>query len=303
MEMAEKIEAIENGKGIQFLLNAAFEIFNNPLYVIDIDYNMLSFVGGPVDDPVWNEIVTTGTYSMETLEMLAKENFIEDVTNAERSIICKSDKLKYSRISDRFYNRDNIPAGMVTMYESNVPLGTEHIAAFEKLADKITKEIRNHEYFISLAITFYEEKINMLLDGIINDPLIYNSKVQVLYNGFEDYLYIAVIGLEKNNIQDDVHQSRLKYFQSMLKTRYPSFKYSVYKDHIVMLMSSKNRDFYGLPLFTSNTEFFGENGLSLGISGSFENMYELRQYYDNAASALEKGRTPGNGRIFIYNDT
>ena len=302
MDKVERIKALENGKGIQYLLDSAYKIFNNPIYVIDVNYNLLAFTDVPVNDPIWKELVSTGTYSMESLELLANEGIIEDVANARRSVILKSDKIKYTRISDHFCNRDNISVGLVVMYECNMPFDAECVTAFEALTEQITNEIHDHDYFITLAMTFYDDKINKLLDRTIKDPIINNPHVQILYDDFNDYIYVAVVSVERKNILENVHRNRLAYFKSFLKTKYQSFKFSVYSDFIVMLMSSKYKAFNGTPFFAANAALFKQNGLFLGVSGSFENMYELRKYYDQAVATLENGLAGKSGqRYFLYN--
>ena len=302
MDKTEQIKALENGKGIQYLLNSANVIFNNPINMIDINYNLLAFTGAAVDDRNWDELTTTGTYSLKTLELLANEGLLEDITNAEKTVILKSDKLKSSKVAGHITNNNNINVGLIMMSECSTSFDEESMAAFEALTDKITCEIKDYAYFTILAMTYHEDKINLLLDKAIKNPLLYNPQAQVLYDGFEDYLYVAVVNAERNDILEHVHHSRLEYFQSMLKTKYKTFKYSVYKDYIVMLMSSKHKVFYGAPFFTSHAGLFEQNGLSMGISSSFENIYELRKYYDQAVAALTNGLANKKGqRIFLYN--
>ena len=303
MGKVEQVKALENGKGIQYLLNSAYKIFDNPIFMIDSNYNMIAVTDVPVDDPNWNELVTTGTFSQKTMELLANEGLIEDISNAEKTVIMRNNKLKYAKMSGHVFNRDNIRVGLVMMSESNIPFDAESIAAFEALADKTTCEIRDYDYFTMLAMTFHEDKINLLLDGAVKNPLLYNPQAQILYDDFEDYLYVAVVSLERKNILENVHQNRLEYFKSMLKTRYKSFKYSVYADYIVMLMSSKHKNFYGAPFFAAHAGLFEQNGLFMGVSGSFENIYELRVYYDQAVAALTNGLAgKEDKRIFLFND-
>ena len=301
MSKLEQVKSLENGKGIQYLLNSAYKIFNNPIFMIDSNYNMISVTDIPVDDPNWNELATTGTFSQKTIYLLTNEGLMEDIANSEKTVILRSEKLKYAKISGHIFNRDNIRVGLVMMSECNEPFDEESVSAFEALEDKITFEIRDYDYFTMLAMTFHEDKINLLLDGAVNDPLLYNPQAQILYDGFDDYLYAAVVSAERNNILENVHRNRLEYLKSMLKARYKSYKFSVYSDYIFMLMSSKFNSFYGTQFLNANSGFFEQNGISMGISGSFENIYELRRYYDQAVAALTDGLgRKDSRRIFLY---
>ena len=299
MDMAEKVRAIENGNGIQFLLNSAYMILNNPIYVIDINYNLLAYTKVSIDDPNWNELISTGSFSLKTLEILANEGLIESITNVDTTVILRNEKLKHAKMAGHFVNRDNIKVGIAMMTEYNAPFDVENTAAFEMLTEKITDEIRNYDYFTMLAMTFHEDKINQLLDGAVKNPLLYNPQAQVLYDNFDDYLYVAVVSVEQYDILDNVHRNRLEYFKSMLKTMFPFFKYSVYSDYIVILMSSKNKIYGGTPFFNIEAELFERNGFFVGISDSFENIYELRTYYDQAVAELSNGMRNKDGRRFF----
>ena len=299
MDKVDRVRAVENGNGIQFLLNSVYAILNNPIYVIDINYYLLAYTNVPIDDPNWNELITTGSFSKKTLEILANEGLIESITNVDKTVILRNEKLKYAKMAGHFFNRDNINVGIAMMTESNVPFDTENAAAFETLAEKITDEIRTYDYFTMLGMTLHEDKINQLLDGAVKNPILYNPQAQVLYNDFDDYLYVAVVSVERHDILGNVHQNRLEYLKSMLKSIFPFFKYSVYSDFIVILMSSKNKNYGVTPFFNIEADLFEQNGFFVGISDSFENIYELRIYYDQAVAALSNGmRNKGGRRVF-----
>jgi hypothetical protein len=300
MNKIEQIKALENGKGIQYLLNSAQKIFNNPIFMIDSNYNLISVTDVPVDDPNWNELVTTGSFSSKTLELLANEGYIENISNTEKIVILRSSKLKYAKIAGHIFNHDNIRVGLVMMSELNMPFDEQSVAAFEALEDKITYEIRDYDYFTILAMSYHEDKINLLLDGSVKNPLFYNTQAQILYDNFEDYLYVGVVSAVRNNIQEKVYRNRLEYFKSLLKNKYKSFKFSIYNDYIVMLMSSKLKNSYGAPFIYNYADLFEQNSLFMGISECFENIYELRQYYNQAVAALQTGLNSKNGqRIFF----
>ena len=301
MSITDQIKALETGKGIQFLLDSAYKIMNNPIFMFDADYNMIAFTDVPVDDPIWNEFATTGTLCPETFEFLAREGMTEEVVNADKVAVIRRERLNYDRMTGHIINRDSIPVGLVTMLELNVVFDDEIISAFDALVDMINRDIRNNDYFTMLAMTYHEDKINLLLDEAADRPVLFNPQAQILYSSFDEYLYVAVVSAERNDILEYVHKNRLLFFKSMLKTKYQSFKYSVYSDYIVILMSSTKRHFIGEPFLTAYTDLFVQNGLYMGVSESFENMYELRKYYDQAVSALTSGLSVGDDRrIFLH---
>ena len=299
MSKLEQIKALENGKGIQYLLDAAYKIFQNPIAMFDTNYDLKVYADVASDDPLWNELISTGTFSMKTQEFFAQECFTEDVANANKLVILKSSKLKHDRILGYIFNRDNIKVGMIVMVGLDTLLDAEDKAAFEELADKITSEIHDDDYFTAYGRAYHEGIIIKLLDRVIKDPLIYNPHVQIFLEGFEDYFYVAVVDI----IQNNSHQNSLAYFKNLLESKYRSFKYAIYSDYIVMVMSSKHRDFYEEHFFDKDNNPFKQNNLFVGISDSFENPYELREYYDKAVTVLKNGIEKNNDRrVFLYNN-
>ena len=300
MNVLEQVNALENGKGIQYLLDSACKIFNSPVYVIDAFYNLIAFSGVLADEPFWNELIKTGTFGMNALVLMANENLVRDVSYSDKIVRLKNDEWKSGLISGHIFNRDNIWVGETTMSE-NIPFDTERIAAFEVLIGKISSEIRDYEYFTKQPTIFFENTINRLLDKTVKNTLVNNPQAEIMHYGLENYLYVAVVSVARNNILENVHRSRLAYFQSLLKTKYKSFRYAAYMDHIVMLMSSKLKNFYEEPLLGQDYSLFELNDLFVGISNSFENIYELRDYYDQALTALKDGMKSNSGqRVFLY---
>jgi hypothetical protein len=301
MNKFAQIKALKNGKGIQYLLDAAYKIFHNPIVIHDTNYQLMTYTGAmSLDDPIWSELISTGTISTKTQEFYAKERFTENVANANKFVILKSGELKYDRISGYIFNKDNIKVAVITMVWVDSPFATKDAAAFEELADKITREIHDNEYFIAYGKAYHEALIIKLLDQVINNPIIFTPQVQIFLDGFEDYLYVAVVAI----MQNDNHQNRLIYLKNLLENEYRSFKYAIYSDYIVMIMSSKYKDFYEEQFFDQDNNLFKQHGMVAGISDSFENPYELRKYYNEAVVALKNGIDQNNGqRFFIYNNT
>ena len=301
MNTQDRISVLENGKGIQYILDTANIIFNSPVYMIDAFYNLIAFSGVPDDEPFWNVLIKTGTFDAYAKELMASENVVRDVSYSKKIVRLKCDEWKHNLITGHIYNGDNIWVGETTMYE-NIPFDAERMAAFELLLDKISGEIRDYEYFIKQPVIFFENTITRLLDKTVGSTPVNNPQAQIMYYGLESHLNVAVVDAVRDNVMENVRRSRLAYFRSLLKNKYRFFQYAIYSDQIVALMSSKHNNFDWFSFFAADAGFFEENGLYIGISDSFSDIYETRRFYDQAAVALTKGITNQNsGRVFLHN--
>ena len=299
MNKLKQVDNLENGNGIQYLLDAANKIFHNPIVMFDTNYSLIAYTDVVVDDPLWNELISTGTFSIKTQEFFAREFFTEEVANADKYVILRSDELKYDRISGYIFNRDNIKVASIVMVICDNLFEEDELAAFDKLADKIISEIQDDEYFTAFGRAYHGEIITKLLDRVIRDPLIHTGQVQILYDGFDDYLYVAVVDLTHNNLQ----QNSIEYFRDLLESMYRLFKFAIYSGYVVMIMSSKSKLFHKEFFFEKHNNPFEQNNLYVGISSNFESLYELREYYDQAVSVLIKGiESNCDQRIFSYDN-
>jgi len=292
MNKPQQIKSLTNGNGIKYLIDAAREIFHNPILIYNTSYNLLAHTDDTIDDPIWEEMTSTGTYGLKTKKFFAKEYVTENLANTDKCTILKDSQtqyygiqLKYDRMAAYVFNKENIKVAVVIMYEHDIPFDKESQEAFELFAAKITSEIRDDEHFLSYGRAYHADMINKLLDGVITDWSIYTSQMQVMYDGFEDYLYVAVVDATQN----DTQQNKLEFIKNLLVGKHPSYKYAIYSNYIVMIMSSNYKDFRKELFFDKRHDFFTQNNLFVGVSGSFENIYELRKYYNVAVDALKSG--------------
>jgi len=304
MDKLKQIKSLESGKGIQYLVDAAREIFHNPILIHDTNYCLLAHSGDTIDDPIWNEMTLAGEYSLKTKQFFAQThiNTIENLANTDKSVILKNSQtqyygiqLKYDRMAGYAYNREDIKVAVIVMYENEAPFDAESQTAFELFTEKITNEIRDNEGFIKRGRAFHAEMITKLLDGVIRDFLLFTPQIQVMYDGFDDYLYVAVVDATQSNIK----QNKLEHFNNLLASKHPSYKYAIYSDYIVVVMSSAYKEFRKEMLFDKRLDLFTQNNLFAGVSGCFENLHELRKHYNVAVSALKKGiEKNGDQRVF-----
>ena len=297
MSKLELIKNLETGKGVQYLLDTAYETFCNPIVMFDTNYALKAYTDVVTDDPLWNTLISTGTFSMTDQEFFSGERFTEDVANADKLVVMKSEKLKYDRILGNIFNKEHIKVANIVMVECTAPFTADIQAAFEALADKISSEIHNDDYYTAYGRTYHDSIINMILNHEITDTILYTSHIQILYDGFEDYLYLAVVDVMRNNTD----HGRLAAIRDLLISKFPSFKFAVYSGYLLIIMSSKYYRFPMEEILGEHDNLFARNDMFAGVSGSFENLYELRKYYDETLAALKDGIAANDKqRIFLF---
>ena len=296
----EQIMALKNGNGIQYLLNAAYKILGNPLLMHDMDYKFMSCTENIViDDPLWNELMTSGRYSSETIEFFKNEGFIDAVANTQTGTLLTSHKLKYNRLFGKIYNANNITVAHVCMIAFNMPLEDDYLAIWEAFCKILSKEVGKSEFYQTYGQTYQSSLLTKLIAGSIEDKRLYSGHVANIYQGLKEYLHLVVVDIRQCDPEDSVR----KYFLDTLKRRKRAFIYTIYSKYIVLIMSSDNKNLNLKNSFNSMKTIFEQNDIYMGISSCFGNLFKLQKYYTGAVDALTYGlENYSNLRIFLYDE-
>jgi hypothetical protein len=289
---------LEKGHAPRQLLNEAYKALGNPLVLFDMRYRLLACTENIItDDPLWNELVGTGTFSSETIAFFKEECFQDTVAGAETIALLKSDRLPYDRLYGRIRNRDGSTVCDLVMVACRRPLEERDPAAFEAFCAKLSKEIGSSDYYRQYGILYHEALIRELLDGGAGDKVTYSDHIANLYEGMETNLFVGVA--DTGGCADQ--NGGLDALRNMLKEMEPGLKYAVYGNRIVILTSAEDTGPNVERTLGTLGGFFERNDICAGISSRFENMFALRKYYDEAVRALEHGLRNGRRqRIFPY---
>jgi len=297
MSKSEQMKNLKTGNGIQYLLDEGYRILGNPISVFDADYKLIAYTDVSADDYYWNEHISTGTYSITSQMFFMNECFTDIVANAEKLALMQSDQLNYAKILGHIYNGDGIKVANVMMLESKGALEQDKIAAFEILADLITNEIRDDEFYIAYGEAYQDAWIKRLIGNDIEEKALYSPHVQILYNDFKTNLYLAVVDIAQSEAQNKGQ----KYFVDLFRRERKDFKYAIYGGYIVIIMSTDYKTFNVKRELNGLMEYFEQQNMFVGISSCFSNLFELHKYYAEAVKALKSMKPkPGKRHVFVY---
>lgn len=296
MNKTEQIKSLKNGNGIQYLLDEGYRILKNPINTFDTDYNLIAYTDVFLDDRFWIELTTTGTFSLESQMFFMNECFTDDVANAEKLALMKSDKLKYDRILGHIFNGKGVKVANVLMIESNEAFDPDTVAAFDILADLLTNEISKDEFYIAYGEKWQNTMINKLINRELEEKKLYSPHLQSLYFGLKANLYLAVVDIAKSSLV----QNEPKYFMDILRQKRSDFKYAIYGDYIVMIISTDYRAFNIKRELSGLVEYLEQENLYTGVSSCFDNLFELNKYYNEAVEALKGLKHKGSTFVVKY---
>lgn len=286
-------------KSLQQLINDAYQILDNPIVLYDIDWNILTCAEGVItDDPIWNNHINGGTVE-NNIDIFIREGFIYIMTRPDKVVLLTSENLKYDRIFGKIFDDGGLPIAGVSVVASNKPFEDDDLTVTEAICKTFSRailKIPNYQNYAQIKLDIY---ITMLIEGAVKDKLYVSWYVEMIYMGCKENLYFAVADIA----QCDPTYTKLMYYRDLFKQARPAFKYSIYSNYIVIIMSTGDGTFYPKRCFNRLNRLFEQNNIKVGISSRFENLFELPKYYNEAVTALKSGlEADGSQLIFTYSD-
>lgn len=103
-----------------------------------------------------------------------------------------------------------------------------------------SKELSKSEFYQHYVKKYRETLIKQLIDGSFEDKKYYVARVEAIYKGFKDYLFLAVADTSKC----DAKHAKLAFCIDLFKQTQPEFKYYMHSNSIVIILSSDDATLY-----------------------------------------------------------
>lgn len=286
-------------RGLKYLINEAYQILGNPIILYDADWKILAYSENVIcDDIFWNNHVNEKTVE-KNIKNFINEGFIDAMIRPNKVVLLKSDKVKYERLFGKVFDNDSNILGGVSVVASNKPFEDDDFRTTEIICGVLSKEILKIPYYQTYAQEKMEKCINMLISKEIEgteNRLYASSYVEMVYTGLKNYLYVAVAILPNAPTR-----AELEYYKELFKQIRPAFKYSIYFNYVVIIMSDDEELLCPKICFNRLNGVLKRDNIKIGISRRFENLFELSKYYGEAVCALNQGlKDNGNQYIFVY---
>jgi len=301
MAIKEKqLKAIENGRGIQYILDTAATILENPIMFHDMEYKLIARTRNTVTvDPIWKEFERDGFVGSKRLEFYKDEFFFESLANTDKITLLRSDELEYDRLVGKVFNKERLQVGVVSMLGCYKPLEDYDPELFEYFCDLFTAEISQDEIYSVYGRVYLEKLISELIDGSIKDRRLYSAHVESINMHLKANIYLAVVDIG----QPDATYAMLNNTRKMFEKLQPKPLYAVYSKYVLIFISTDSAKLRVKRDLKELNTVLVENDMRFGISSCFDNLYELYKYFAEAVSALDfMSGTHDDERIFLYDD-
>lgn len=293
------MDALLANKGLQYLVDVAYEVFGNPLFIIDNSYRYLAVSSGVVvNNPFIDAEIQTGYIHEKGIEFIRKSKIDEKIRKKGSPV------RYYNPLHDRnmmaySIKINDIEVARIMLYELNHPFN-EFDETLLRYASRIFSiELQKDSFITSNKGFMYSYFFADLLDNPYTDYTSIEERLTLLGYNLKDAQYILTIPPQvyhDANINPNIiaEQIRLILTGSI---------YAIYHNTITILLSCDKDKGISEYDFARLSEYLKANKLVIGMSSSFTNLKESKKYFNQALKAVELGLRIGpNSTIYRYSD-
>ncbi|MBQ7447949.1 MAG: helix-turn-helix domain-containing protein [Eubacterium sp.] len=290
--------ALFSGNGLQYLVNQAAVVFENPISVVDLQgkYLAISEWSGAAD-PIIEE-AENGYISEDGMALIRRMKLDEKMRATGRAIYFDNPMLGHGTLLDAVYIQ-GIEVAHIMLQELGRPFDRFDPELLHRFGSMVAIELQKSSYYTRNKGVMYSYALSDLLGTPGVNIAAVKSNLNSLGYILKEDLYIMVIPATSYYSSDLRTDIILHTIQQIL----PGSLYSVYEDTLVFLFS-KNR-YEGFTDYERERlkTFLAVNQLSAGISNFFEKLEDASRFYSQAVTAVELGtRLDGRHGLYYYRD-
>lgn len=274
-----------SGKGLQHLIDAAAQIFGNPIYVVDLQNKYLAISSGIFPNNEFLKQENESTYvSTEGVLFIRRNRLDEKVRKSKLPIYFFNEMIGYGTLLSSICI-DGIEVGHIMIQESEHKFretDAEFLYHFTRL---VSIELQKNSVFTDNKGVMYSYFLADLLKNPNANVATVQKRLNALGYKLKPNLYILVIP------SSSFYTStlRLEVVLQSIRNILVGSLYVVYENSIVFLISKEKYEELSEFELDRLTTFLENNQLKAGISNFFEKLEEAPRFYKQALEALKQG--------------
>lgn len=296
---AALLDALTSGKGIQHILDVAYDILDNPLYIVDTSYKLLASTQNvQVDDPACKELIKNGYFSYDRVKQFIDEKHIEKVHKSSLPMYISSENAVHNRLVGNI-TVDGKIVGYLIALEYGKSFDDDDMDKIILVNKIVSSEMQKNKYYRNTKGYMYEQFIIDLLDGNKKERKYVEQRARHMDLQIKEYLFVLVVNSDLSNKAN----TPLNLIRDVLEYAVSGGKSIVFNDTIVMLISRSRKISSDSSELKNLEEFLVKNNIYGGLSRPFNSLADFKEYYIQASKAIEIGvHLDQKKGLYIYED-
>ena len=297
---AALLSAVARARGIYSVVSVGYGMLGNPVIVSDKSWKAIVVASDikESDDKGFNEFLTQGALSLETVSIDIKDKLTNRIEKSEKPFHYKGAHMKYARLFGRVL-AGNRPVATVSVIEVNQPFKESDFETVALLCNAISAEMQKNKFLHYTRGLLYEELIVELIEGKDDNANLISERVKTLGVGMKKYIYVFTIDIKGF----DVERFSLSYMRDYLEKMLSGSKALIYNEYIVIVASCANENGLHDLDIAALEEFLSEYNMRGGVSREFLKLEDIGEHYRQSLEALSIGaRMDSDACLHSYDD-
>lgn len=280
-------ESLISGKGLEKIILTAQSIFDNLILVLDRKFKILSFSDSRQQPATgtWKEILESGQLPEQYIRKIENPDFADIICHKYEPVTRADNQSPGGYIMCYIKNNGNVD-GYTVLAESNRPLTDTDIVLFKTFNNIVSYDYRRTHTLRDPKTRIYEQLITEILGGNLKDQQIQDRLAQIRPD-LKKLKFVFVFGFFSDNTGKN---KPLEPICDRIGMIVQTENCSVYKDKIVMLVSSDTRTALPPAIFNELRTFVKNNGMICGISNHFTDILDLPKAFRQSQAVLHLGK-------------
>jgi len=272
-------------QGLQYLIDVAYQVFGNPLFVIDNSHKYLAVSTGIVSDSAFvSEENKEGYISQQGINFIRQSRINEKIRAQNSPVYFKNPLHDRGMLVDAI-TINNIEVGHVMLYEQDQPIQEFDAVMLHRTSRIISMELQKNSFINANKGFMYSYFLADLLDNPDVNYASVKERLAILNYDLKEELYMFVIPAYSYRNAS----TKLDIIVDQLHQLLSSSIYAIYENTITILISRSRTDGIKEQEYNRLVSFLSANNLTAGISNFFYNLKDARRFYLQALKSVELG--------------
>ncbi|MDO4536006.1 MAG: helix-turn-helix domain-containing protein [Clostridium perfringens] len=292
-------DSINNDFEINEILNIAENYLNNPILILDTSYKILglSKLATLLHDSI-NSYNESYYLVSEIIENIKEDNCMDTIYNSTQAFFHSSkEKLIFCGIKV-----NNITTAYICVLKKYRDFNCDDLSLVNTLSKTLSIQIQKDNLFINSSGLEEEYYLIDLLENKVEDINHLKERLSQTNFKIKDNLFLVSVPF-KQIYKDYRHNFGLKQLINNVKSILLNSIATYINNKIIFLVSTNSEKLFSIDTESQFLNFLKLNNLKAGISMSFENILETKEFYKQSINTLNiVEHLNSNDYIFYFED-
>ncbi|MCB2299393.1 PucR family transcriptional regulator [Clostridium tagluense] len=280
-------------------LNICESYLNNPIFILDTSYRIIG--RSTFANSITSSIETYNDQAyllIDTVNIMKKDKCIDNIYSSSTSFFHFSDKsLIFCGI-----RINNVTVAYICILQENRKFVEEDLELTNTLAQTFSIQMQNDNLFISSSGLDEEYYLMDLLNTSINNLYYIEERLKNIDFKLNKNILLIVIPF-RQTYKDYRHNFGLKQLIITTKNIFGNCISAYYEESIILMVSKENDEVFSENTKSRFIDFLNLNNLKAGISLTFQNILETKEFYKQATYTLKLAKhLTTEGFLFCFKD-